>query len=282
VTRRALPLRGLLAAALLAALAPATWGAGQPMKRAEPEPRPPVRVLVFAASSLTDALDELAAEFQRRHPGLAVTGHYANSSILAAQLKQGESADVFASANERQMQALVEVGLVRSGDPAMFAANRLVVIAPAANPAGMRSWKDLGRLELALVLTAPGVPARDYTDELVRKVSAVPGFGPGFRDRLYANLVSEEANVRLAAAKVALGEADAAVVYSTDVTPDIAGRVRRFEIPDRFNVTARYPIAVLAGSPRAAPAAAFVRFVLGADGHAVLARRGFILPPEVR
>jgi molybdate transport system substrate-binding protein len=259
-------------------------GGGQPAQRAKPEPQPPVTVgiLVFAASSLTEALDELAAEFQQRHPGIAVTGHYAGSSTLTAQLKQGESADVFASANERQMQALVDAGLVRAGDPAVFAANRLVVITPAANPAGVRSWEDLGSLELALVLAAPGVPVRDYTDELVRKAAADPGFGPGFRDRFYANLVSEEANVRLSAAKVALGEADAAVVYSTDVTPDIAGRVRRFEIPDRFNVTARYPIAVLAGSPRAAPAAAFVRFVLGADGRAVLARRGFSLPPEVR
>ena len=278
------PVAALLAAALIAGLAASAWSAGQSAQGAKPEPRPPaqVEILVFAATSLTDAMDELAAEFQRRHPGLQVNGHYVGSSTLAAQLLQGEWADVFASASEKQMMALVDAGLVRAGSPVVFAANRLTVITPAANPAGVRSWEDLGRLELALVLAAPGTPVRDYTDELVRRVAADPARGSGFRDRFYANLVSEEANVRLSAAKVALGEADAAVVYSTDVTPDIADAVRRFEIPDRFNVTARYPIAVLADSPRSAPAAAFVRFVLSAAGRAVLARRGFIMPPEER
>lgn len=237
---------------------------------------------VFAASSLSDVMDELTSAFLETQPGLRVSCNYASSSTLAAQLKQGEVADVFASANEKQMQVLVDSGLIQPAAPVVFARNLLVVIAPADNPARLSSWEDIGRRKLALVLAAPGVPVRDYTEQMATKAAADPGYGPIFRDRLFANLVSEEANVRQTAAKVSLGEADAAVVYSTDVTADIAGRVKRFDIPERFNVRASYPIAVLAGAPHAAPAAAFVRFVLGPDGRALLARHGFILPGEDR
>ena len=240
----------------------------------------PRNLMVFAAASLTEAFDALADEFEAGHAGVTVLRNYASSSTLAAQLLAGEVADVFASANSNQMAPLVEAGLTAPGGPAIFAANRLVVIVPAENPAGVGSCEDLGRLSLALVLASPGVPVREYADQMATRVAATRG--EAFRERFYANLVSEEANVRQVAAKVALGEADAGIVYSTDVTRDIAQWVRRFEVPDRFNVIATYPIAALAQAPQPALAAEFVQFVLGADGRRDLARYGFGEPPQER
>lgn len=240
----------------------------------------PRSLIVFAASSLTDAFTAVAAEFESSHPGVKVIPNFAGSSTLTAQLKSGEVADVFASANLKQMTPLVDAGLIAKEAMRVFASNRLIVITPSSNPAALRSFEDLGRLKLSLVLAAPGVPVRDYADEMAFKMASEPAYGQSFRAKFYANLVSEESNVRQVAAKVALGEADAGIVYTTDVTPDIQDRVRRFEIPDRYNVIATYPVAVLAKAPQAELAAAFVALLLGTDGGKVLARYGFAAPPQ--
>jgi molybdate transport system substrate-binding protein len=240
-----------------------------------PEDLPRKTLVVFAASSLTNVFDELAREFESSHPGLRVLTSYASSSTLAAQIGEGEIADVFASANSKQMMKLVDAGLVACGSPAVFASNRLVVVTPADNPAGIRSFEDLGRLALALVLAAPGIPARDYADEMAAKIAADGVYGADFGVRFYDNLVSEEGSVRQVASKVALGEADAGIVYVTDLTPDISKLVRSFEIPDRFNAVAAYPIAVLKRAAEKESAEAFVEFVLGAKAKKILAGHGF-------
>jgi molybdate transport system substrate-binding protein len=257
-------------------------GLGVSAPAAPPAVPGPRDLVVFAASSLSNVFDEISRLLESHNPGLTVTCNYAGSSTLAAQLQAGEVADLFASANTKQMELLVDAGLTARGGPVTFAANRLVVITPAKNPAGVRSCEDLGKLRLALVLAAPAVPVRDYADQMAARVAAQPAYGEGFLERFYANLVSEEANVRQVASKVALGEADAAIVYATDVTPDIAGRVRSFAIPDRFNVVAAYPIAVLANAPNADLAEVFVQFLLSAEGKKCLARHGFSEPPQER
>jgi molybdate transport system substrate-binding protein len=253
---------------------------GSPAHGGPADARAPRNLIVFAASSLTNVFDEVARSFEALHPELTVLCNYASSSTLAAQLQAGEVADLFASANTKQMAPLVDAGLTARSGPVIFAANRLVVITPADNPSGVRSFADLGKLRLALVLAAPAVPARDYADQAAARAASEPAFGEAFRERFYANLVSEEPNVRQVASKVALGEADAAIVYATDVTPDIAARVRCYEIPDRLNVVAAYPIVVLANAPSADLAEAFVRFVLSAEGQKCLARHGFNEPPQ--
>ncbi len=271
----------LLAQSIL--IAAAAYGGGRP-EAASPaagKPRePPQELVLFAASSLTDVMNELAAVFQSRNPGTTLLCNYASSSALSAQLLEGEEADLFAPASETQMRAVADAGLVAEGAPVLFAANRLVVLVPASNPAGIRSFEDLGRRKLALVLAAPGVPVREYADEAVRRIGADPGCGESFRERFYANLASEESNVRQVAAKVALGEADAGIVYATDLTADIRGMVRRLAVPDPYNVTARYPIAVLRGAPQAALAEQFVRLLLSGQGRAVLSRHGFSPVPH--
>jgi molybdate transport system substrate-binding protein len=235
-------------------------------------------VIVFAAASLTDAMSEIARSFEAAHPGTTVALNFGSSSQLAAQLVEGAPADVFASANPTQMGVVVDSGRV-DGEPELFATNRLTAIVPADNPAGIESLGDLGGPGIALVLAVPGVPVRDYTDEALGRLAADPAYGPAFADGFYANLVSEEDTVRLVAAKVALGEADAGVVYTSDVTPDIADRVIQIAIPDAYNVTASYPIAPLSDAPNPAGAAAFVDYVMGGEGQAILGRWGFGAKP---
>lgn len=229
---------------------------------------------VFAAASLTDAFEELAAAFEAENPGVTIVANYGASSQLAAQLIEGAPADVFASANEAQMQAVLDAG--RAVGPAeSFTTNQLTVIVPADNPAGVERLADLARPGTALVLAAPGVPVREYTDAMIATLSNDPAFGPAFRDGVYTNLVSEEANVRQVAAKIALGEADAGIVYTSDVTPDIAGNVRQIAIPAAAQVVARYPIAVVDGTQLTELAREFIAFIRSPVGQAILQRWGF-------
>jgi molybdate transport system substrate-binding protein len=227
------------------------------------------QITIFAASSLTDAFEELAAAFEAGHPGVMVIRSYASSSQLAAQLLEGIPADVYASANEKQMQAVMDGGLV-DGQPRIFASNRLTVIVPEDNPAGLSTPHDLEQPGLALALAAPETPIRFYSDQVIAMLG-----GEDFQAAVYANLISEEPNVRQVVTKVALGEADAGMVYTSDVTPDVAGRVQVIPIPDEYNVTASYPIASINTGSNFGLAQQFITFVLSAEGQAILQSWGF-------
>ncbi|MBZ0300711.1 MAG: molybdate ABC transporter substrate-binding protein, partial [Anaerolineae bacterium] len=217
-------------------------------------------LVVFAASSLTDAFEEIGTAFQAAQPGVKVLFSFGGSSALATQLAEGAPADVFASANTRQMQVAQEAGRI-SGSPLTFAKNRLVLIVPADNPANIQSLRDLANPGVRLVVAAPAVPVRDYTDVMLDRLAADPNYGEEYRQAVVANIVSEEDNVRQVAAKVALGEADAGTVYISDVTPDIADQVIAIPIPDDLNTIATYPIAVTDDSALPELAQTFVDFV---------------------
>ncbi len=233
-------------------------------------------LLVFAAASLTDAYEEIGTTFEEANPGVDVRFNFGGSSTLVAQLAEGAPADVFASANHAQMQVATDAG--RISDLAQtFARNRLVLIVPAENSASIESLDDLATPGLRLVLAAPAVPVRAYTDTMLQRMALDPAYGDAFRSAFLDNLVSEEPNVRQVAAKVALGEADAGVVYASDVTPDIASSVRMIPIPDDYNTVATYPIAVTNDSANPELAARFVDFVLSDAGQEVLNRWGFIV-----
>ncbi|NJL53978.1 molybdate ABC transporter substrate-binding protein [bacterium] len=243
-------------------------------------------LVIFAAASLTDAFTEIGAAFEAANPGVRVTLNFGGSSALAAQLAEGAPADVFASANPRQMMVAQEVGRIGAA-PRTFAKNRLVVVIPADNPGNIQTLQDLAVPGKLLVLAAPGVPVRDYTDAMLAGLVEVPGFGEAYRAGVLANLVSEENNVRQVAAKVALGEADAGIVYPSDVTPDLANAVQTLAIPDTVNTLATYPIAITDDTPNPALAQTFVDYVLSDAGQAILERWNFIsvrlpsLPPSV-
>jgi molybdate transport system substrate-binding protein len=228
------------------------------------EPTAPDSITVFAAASLTEAFTQIAADFEDQH-GTTVRLSFGPSDGLATQIQEGAPADVFASASPKWMDAVAEdPGMVDRSD---FARNLLIVITPADNPAGVHSVGDLGRSGIKLVLAAEGVPVGDYARELLGNA--------GIADEALANVVSNEDDVKGVVQKVALGEADAGIVYRTDVTTAVAGDLDVIDVPDNENVVAVYPIAVLAGAP--GPARGFVTYVLG-PGQAVLQLAGF-LPP---
>lgn len=234
---------------------------------------------VFAAASLADAFEEIALAFEAAHPGVDVVFNFAGSSTLATQLAEGAPADVFASANARQMTAARDAGRI-GGQEQIFARNRLVLIVPADNPAHILTLRDLAAPGIQLVLAAPGVPVRDYADAMLDRMAASPLYGGTYRSAVLANLASEEDNVRQVAAKVALGEADAGIVYLSDVTPDIREQVQTLSIPSRFNTLATYPIAVTNDPVDLDLAQAFVNYVLSDEGQAALNSWGFIRAPR--
>lgn len=235
--------------------------------------QPAQTVTVFAAASLTSAFEQIALDFEAACPGVDVVFNFAGSATLAAQLAEGAPADVFASADERQMAAAADSGRI-TALPAIFAHNRLAIITPADNPAGISTFRDLAAPGLRLVLAAPGVPVRAYTDEMLARVASNRQIGPAFSEAVLANVVSEEDNVRQVAVKVQLGEADAGVVYTSDAVLEPA-LVQVIAIPRMINPRASYPIAPLADSAQPALAADFIAAVLSAEGQAVLAGFGF-------
>jgi molybdate transport system substrate-binding protein len=238
----------------------------------------PADLTVFAAASLKDAFSEAADVLGKRNPPIAVRYSFAGSQQLVLQLEQGAAADVFASADQRWMQVAQDSGLV-AGSPVVFARNRLVVITPASNPGRIDRLEDLGKRGLKLVLGAEAVPVGKYSREALDRLRDAPGFGADYSKRVLRNLVSEEENVKAVVSKVQLGEADAGIVYVSDVTPPVRKAVRTIEIPDPYNVVAAYPIAVLRQSQQPAAARAFVEYITSAEGQAVLARHG-LLPAE--
>jgi molybdate transport system substrate-binding protein len=223
---------------------------------------------VFAASSLTDAFTEIGQKFEATNRGVRVLLNFASSSQLAAQLVENVDADVFASANEKQMQVVVDSGRITT-TPSIFTTNRLTIIVPSDNPAGIQSPADLANPGIALVLAAPEVPVRGYSDQVIAMLG-----DETYQAAVYANLISEEANVRQVVAKVALGEADAGMVYTSDITPDVADKLLVISIPQEFNVVAQYPIAVL-DSGNVELAQRFINYVLNDEGQAVMKTWGF-------
>lgn len=237
----------------------------------------PANLTVFAAASLTDAFNEIGQNFSADHPGVIFTFNFAGSQQLAQQLGQGAPADIFASANKKQMEvAIMEAGRVISGTERTFARNRLVVIYPADNPAGLAQLPDLAKPGLKLVLAAKEVPVGQYSLDFLNKTITDTAFSPTFADEVLKNVVSYEENVKSVLAKIALGEADAGIVYTSDITSADSDKVGRLDIPDNLNVIASYPIAVTNDSPHSTQAQAFVAYVLSPAGQNVLAKYGFI------
>ena len=267
-------LRGLLFSVLAASLA---LLAGCATPTSTPAAIAPAETLtVFAAASLTGAFDEIGTAFEAANPGATVTFNFAGSQQLAQQIGQGAPADVFASANSTQMDLVIKSGQVVSGSQKTFVQNRLVVIFPTANPGGLTRLQDLAKPGLKLVLADKSVPVGGYALDFVSKASASPDFTPTYRATVLANVVSYEADVKSVLAKVSLGEADAGIVYTTDITPNAASKVSRLDIPNALNTIATYPIAAIKDSPHAALAQEFVDYILSADGQAVLAKWGFM------
>ena len=229
-------------------------------------------IVVFAASSLTDAFHDLAEAFETANPDAEVTFSFAGSSALALQIQEGAPADVFASADFDQVAVAAASGAL--GAPIVFATNVPVVVWNGAG--NLDQFAAIAEPGLRLILAAEDVPIGRYAREILANASTADGLGEDFADRVLANLRSEEANVRAVMTKVQLGEADLGIVYRTDA--NAAGDVAIVSIPPEYNVTAEYPIAALTESDNPSGAGAWIAFVTSDEGQAILARHGFGAP----
>lgn len=259
---------GAATTAPTASTAPGTGASAAP-------PRVTGALTIFAAASLTDAFNEMKGRIEAANPGTTLTFNYAASSALRTQLEQGAKADVYASADTAQMAGATTSGVI-DGDGSIFVRNTPVIIVPANNPKGITTPADLARPGVKLVLAAPAVPIGNYARQIIARMSADPAYGADFGAKALANLVSEEANVRQIVAKVQLGEGDAGIVYSSDVTPAVRDRVTIISIPAPVNVVAEYPVAIVKGAANEAGARAFIAYLLSAEGQAILQQWGFV------
>lgn len=246
-----------------------------PLATPDDTPPPTVTLTVFAAASLREALEAVVAGYEAAAPGSTITVSFDSSAALATQIEEGAPADLFLAADTVQPDRLFEADLT-FGRPVTFASTTLALVTPIDDPGQIASPDDLARPGVRIVAAGPEVPITAYAQELIANLATLPGAPSGFTAAYEANIVSREDNVRAVLAKIALGEADAGIVYATDVR---AADVRSVEIPDRVNVRAVYAAALLkdAGDPEAA--AAFLGWLTGPDGQAILAEAGFGPPP---
>lgn len=220
---------------------------------------------IYAAASLTASFNDLAAEFEKAHPAVTVKPiDYDGSSTLATQLIQGAPADVFASADQANMDKVATPGLI-DGTSTVFASNTLEIVVQPGNPKKITGLADLAKSDLQVVLCAPQVPCGTASHKLLDA------------DSVTVKPVSEEQNVTAVLTKVESGNADAGLVYVTDVRA-AGSAVSGVTIPDADKAVNLYPIATLKAAPNARAAAAFLKFVLSKDGQKVLASYGFAKP----
>ena len=228
----------------------------------EHPPTPSGAASVFAAASLTDSFKALGTAFQAAHPGTTVQFNFAGSPTLVTQIEQGASADVFASADTTNMDRLKADGFT-GGISQVFAHNKLEIVVAAGNPKGITGLTDLAKPGVIYITAAPTVPAGKYALQIL--ASAGVKVAPK----------SLETDVKSVVSKIELGEADAGIVYVTDVKA-AAGKVTGVPIPDSVNVIATYPIVAVKGSTNLSLANAFIAYVLSADGQAKLQSFGFL------
>jgi molybdate transport system substrate-binding protein len=233
---------------------------------------------VYAAASLTGAFKEIGKDYEAANPGVTIAFSFAGSQILRTQLEQGAIADVFASADHRNMDLLVTDHLIDPNSYLDFATNKLIVILPAANPGNIQKIEDLAKPNLKLILADSSVPAGNYARQALTKMNSNPNYGSDFSAKVMANVVSNETDVKQVVAKVELGEADAGIAYVSDAVA--APDVMTIAIPDEFNVIAMYPIAILSNAPNPNLAETFIGYIQSQTGQAILNKWGFGGPAQ--
>jgi molybdate transport system substrate-binding protein len=221
-------------------------------------------ITVFAASSLKESFGAIKKDFEKKNPDVTVKFNFDASSNLAAQIQQGAPADVFASADEANLRKTIDSGDV-VGPPLVFAKNRLEIAVEEDNPKRIKSLADLAKPDVVLVLCADQVPCGKYAADAFAKAG------------VEVRPASEEENAKATLAKVSLGEADAAVVYVTDVRAE-KGNVSGVKIPDEDNVVATYPTGVVKDGQNLSAAKAWTLFLESAKARKTLEKFGF-LPP---
>jgi molybdate transport system substrate-binding protein len=276
-------MRSRLAAALVAlALVLAACSSGATPAPSAPTPSAAASAVaaasltIYAAASLKAVLAKAQTAYQAANPGTTLAISTDSSSALETKIEQGAPADVFLSADTTNPQKLVDTGLA-AGTVTKFAGNLLTVIVPMANPAGIKTPADLARPGIKVIAAGDTVPITKYATQLVANLAKQPGYPADFVAQYTANIVTREDNVAAVVAKIELGEGDAGIVYVTDAKTST--KVMTIAVPDAANVPATYGGVVVKASPNVAAAQAFLAWLAGPDGQAILASFGF-LPPS--
>jgi molybdate transport system substrate-binding protein len=236
---------------------------------------PPAALTIYGAASLKGALDKAKTAYETANPGTTLTISTDSSATLETQIEQGAPADVFLSADTTNPNKLVDKGL--AGAAVTFSGNKLTIIVPTANPAGVRTPADMARAGVKVIAAGDAVPITKYATQLVANLAKEAGYPADFAARYTANIASKEDNVKAVVAKIELGEGDAGIVYVTDARAST--KVSTVDVPATANVPATYSGVVLKASRNAAAAQAFLTWFAGADGQAILGTFGF-LPPS--
>ena len=237
-----------------------------------------VELTIFAAASLKKALDEVEPAYEAAHPGVTLVISTDSSSALETKIEQGAPCDIFLSADTTNLKKLVDGGFA-SGDAVAFAGNELTIIAPADNPAGIASPFDLAGDGVDIIAALDSVPITKYARQLVANLAVAPGAPAGFEAAYAANVVSQEENVGAIVGKIELGQGDAGIVYVTDARG--SSKVSTIDItPENANVPATFAGVGVRASTSQDAAKAFLDWFAGADGQAILARFGFLAPPD--
>ena len=231
---------------------------------------------IFAAASLKNVLAEAETAYEAANPGADLTISTDSSAALETQIEQGAPADVFLSADTINPQKLVDAGLA-SGEAVPFAGNKLTVIVPTDNPAGIQSAADLAKPGLRIIAAGDEVPITKYATQLIENLGVEADDPEGFAAAYAANVASKEDNVSAVVSKIELGEGDAGIVYITDAVA--SDEVTPIEVPASANVPATYAGVVVGASQHQEAAAAFLDWLNKPDGQAVLSSFGFLPPP---
>lgn len=232
-------------------------------------------LVVFCAASLTGAFGEIG-EIYENDTGVDVILNFDGTQALRTQVEQGAIADVFVSANEKHMDALMAEGFMDNDTVSIFTENRMVVIVPADNPADIQSLSDLAEPGVMIITGVKDAPFGSYTLQVLDKLANDSTYGPEYREAVMSNVISQETSVSNLVSKIALGEADAGFAYQSDISPELSEQVSKVEIPDQYNVVAEYPLGVLMEAENPDEASSFIEFVVSPEGRAVLEKYGFM------
>jgi len=233
-------------------------------------------ITIYAAASLKGALDKAKQAYETANPGTTLTISTDSSAALETKIEQGAPADVFLSADTSNPKKLVDKGLA-AGDPVDFAGNVLTIIVPTANPAGIASPKDLAKSGIKVIAAGDEVPITKYANQLVANLAKQAGYPTDFATAYAANIASKEDNVKGIVSKIELGEGDAGIVYVTDAKA--SSKVSTVDVPAGANIPATYAGVVVKAAKDPAAAKAFLDWLAGPDGQAILSGFGF-LPPS--
>ncbi|MDQ1261203.1 MAG: molybdate transport system substrate-binding protein [Euryarchaeota archaeon] len=234
----------------------------------------PRELTVFTAASLTGAFSEIG-QMYKNETNIGVVFNFDGSQALRTQIENGAYADLFASANKKQMNALKNDGLMNNSSIVIFTRNKLSLIVPKNNPAKIFNLSDLAKPGLKIVMGTKDVPVGDYALQIISNLGNNSSYGPDYKTTVLANVISQETNVNYVVTKVALGEADVGFAYVSDVTENLASKLDKIDIPDEYNIIAEYPMGILLESKYPAESQKLMNLVMSNEGKAVMEKYGF-------